>query len=212
VVASPPIMIDDHILIEAWRNGDNASAEVLIERYYDSIARFFASKAGNEADDLVQRTFLRCAEGIGRYRGDANFRAYLFGIARNVLYEHIRRRVRDGPVEPDFGASSLMDLAPGVSTIAAQRAEQRVLVMALQRIPLELQIVLELYYWEGLGVAELAEVLAIPAGTVKSRLHRARSLLRDAMERLPATPEEQRTVRALLQEWAADVRGLAGGD
>ena len=97
------------------------------------------------------------------------------------------------------GSSSIVDLAPGLSTIAIQRAEQRLLVEALQRLPLDLQMAIELYYWEELSVAELAEALEVPAGTVKSRLHRARELLREEMNRLPGSEQERENVRSMFQ-------------
>ncbi|HLU69098.1 MAG TPA: RNA polymerase sigma factor [Kofleriaceae bacterium] len=204
-------MSDDAELVAAWRGGDRAAGQTLIERHYDAITRFFASKAGDQADDLTQRTFMLCASSIEGFRADGSFRAFLFGIARNVLYEHIRRRVRDARAEPDFHVSSLADLAPGVATLASRRAEQRVLGLALQNIPLDLQILIELYYWEELRLEELAQMLGVPEGTVKSRLHRARTLLREAMGRVPSTPEEQDSASALLARWVAGVKGAAGG-
>jgi RNA polymerase sigma-70 factor (ECF subfamily) len=195
-------MTPDHDLLAAWAAGDRAAGAQLVERYYDGIVRFFANKASNDTDDLVQRTFLACAEGAANFRGQGSVRAYLFGIARNLLYEHIRARQRSGLADPDFRESALVDLAPGASTLAAQRADHRLLYAALQRIPLELQTLLELYYWEDLPVEELAQILDIPPGTVKSRLHRARRLLRESCERLPASPEESKGVRRLLASWA----------
>jgi len=176
--------VDDAALFAAWRGGDRASGEALIERHYDAIARFFRTKAGEHADDLVQRTFLVCAEPGASFRGEGSFRAFLFGVGRNVLFEHFRGRVRDGHGEPDFARSSIMDLAPGVATVAGKRAEQRLLLQALQHLPLEAQLLLELYYWEELSIDEVAAVLTIPPGTVKSRLHTARALLREALARL----------------------------
>lgn len=200
-------MMDDAALLAAWAQGDRPAGAALVERHYDSVVRFFRNKAGDEADDLVQRTFLATAEAAGRFRGQGSVRAWIFGIARNVLFEHIRRRVKDGRADPDFRASALVDLAPGVSTIAARRADQRVLLQALQRVPLELQVLLELYYWENLGVEELGQVLEIPTGTVKSRLHRARGLLRDAIEKVPASTQDTQSARFLLEEWARRVGG-----
>jgi RNA polymerase sigma factor (sigma-70 family) len=199
---------DDSEVAQAWRGGDRAAGEALIERHYDAIARFFASKAGDQAGDLTQRTFLLCSSSLDSFRGDGSFRAFLFGIARNVLFEHIRGRVRDGR-NVDVGESSIADLSPGVATLVSLRAEKRVLGLALQNIPLDLQLLLELYYWEELGVDELAEVMGTPPGTIKSRLHRARGLLREAMERVPSTPEELHSASALLAEWAAGVRRRA---
>ena len=182
----PASRSSDAAMLQSWREGDEGSGTALVERHYESILRFFRTKAGDEADDLVQQTFLRAVEGADRFRGDSTFRAFLFGIARNVLFEHIRRRVRDRKADPDFGVSSILDLNPRASTIALRMAEQRALIGALQQMPVEIQIVLELHYWEELSVAEVASAVEVPAGTVKSRLHRGRGLLRKAMEEAPA--------------------------
>jgi RNA polymerase sigma-70 factor (ECF subfamily) len=199
-------MIDDKEQIAAWANGDRAAGRALIAANYDAVVRFFRTKAGPDADDLVQRTFLRCNEHVGRFRGTGSFRAFLFGIARNVLLEHIRRRTRDRRNSPDFHEESLADLQPGVWTQAVARRQKRNLVAALTRIPVESQMLLELYYWEELSVAELSTALDIPAGTVKSRLHRARGQLQDAIARVPADPDDHRSASHLLDSWRARIR------
>jgi len=196
----------DRELLLAWRDGDLNAAEKLVTRHYDAIARFFSTKAGAEADDLVQQTFLRCGEGAGRYRGTHSVRAFLFGIARNVLYEHIRGKVRDRKSEPDFRESALLDLKPGVSTQADQREETRALVRALQQIPLESQVLLEAYYWEHLKVAELAAIFDVPIGTIKSRLHHARGELKHAITHLPPELGDRESVRLMVARWLGDMR------
>jgi RNA polymerase sigma factor (sigma-70 family) len=190
---------DDVELYARWQAGDENAAQTLVERYYDNVVRFFRTKVGPQADDLVQRTFLACAEG--GFRGESGFRSYLFGIARNILFEFFRGQRRDAKVDPDFSLSSVHELDPGLSTLAGARAEQRLLVAALQRIPLDIQVTLELFYWEDLSIDELAAALAIPPGTVKSRLHRGRALVREAMEKLPSTEQEKQSVRALISDW-----------
>lgn len=202
-------MTDDDRQFGAWRDGDRTAGEALIERHFDAIERFFATKAPDAREDLVQRTFLACAEAVKSYRAEGGFRAFLFGIARNVLFEHIRGRVRHGAQPADFSQSGIADLSPGVSTLTEYRAEQRSLVGALQRLPLELQLLVELYYWEELGVDELAAVLEVPPGTIKSRLHRARTLLAEAMAETPPESEEDGSVRALLLDWLAGVKARA---
>jgi RNA polymerase sigma-70 factor (ECF subfamily) len=199
---------DDASLLSAWATGDRGAGAALVERHYDAVVRFFRNKAGDDADDLVQRTFLACAEAAGRHPGVASVRAFLFGIARNVLYEHIRGRMRAQRIEPDFRESAILDLSPGVSTVAAKRAEQRTLLRALQHIPVELQLLLELYYWEGLGIEELAQVLEVPPGTVKSRLFRARGLLREAISKVESQPAITAEAEALLETWGKRAGGL----
>lgn len=193
-------MSDDADLYAAWRAGDKQAGQTLVTRYYDSVLRFFRTKVGPQADDLVQRTFLACAEG--GFRGESSFRSYLFGIARNILFKSFRGHQRDAMVDPDFTVSSVYELAPGPSTVAAQRTDQRLLLEALRRIPLEFQMLLELFYWEELSIAELAAVLELPDGTVKSRLRRGRTLLKEAIGHVPSSAEEKESVRVLLGEWA----------
>ncbi len=168
-------------LLAAWARGDRAAGERFVASQYDAVCRFFATKGGAYADDLVQQTFMACASSLGGWSGTSSGRAFLFGIARNVLFEHIRRRVRDGRRPTDFRTSALADLMPGIQTQASLQAERQRLALALQRIPLELQVVVELFYWEELSVGDLAQVVGVPPGTVKSRLFRARQLLKVAL-------------------------------
>lgn len=201
----------DSELLAQWRDGDASSGEALIERYYDSIVRFFRTKTHGDIDDLVQRTFLRCSEAIARFRGEGSFRAFLFGIARNVLLEKIRSRARHRQrVDPDLGVTSVRDLNPGISTAMWRKREKQAMVDALQHIPLDMQLILELFYWEELSVAELAETLEIPPGTVKSRLFRARKLLKEQMDQAPLAPELQRSVQAQFGHWVRSDDGPEG--
>lgn len=179
---------DDRSVLSAWQHGDTDAGHALVERHYESVLRFFRTKAGDHADDLVQQTFLRCLQSAERYRGESSFKSFLFGIARNVLFEHIREKTRDGNAPVDFGVSSILDLSPRASTLLFQRAAERALVQALQDMPVEIQIALELFYWEELSVEEIASAVETPPGTVKSRLHRGRTLLRKTLAEL-ADPE-----------------------
>src|SRR5687767_9859628 len=96
-------------LLEAWRGGDKPAGVELFERHFDAIYRFFRSKVDDAAEDLTQQTFLGCVRGKQVFRGDASFRTYLYTIARNRLYTHIRdRQRRDAVVE--IGEQSVADL------------------------------------------------------------------------------------------------------
>jgi RNA polymerase sigma factor (sigma-70 family) len=198
-------------LLEAWRGGDREAGGALFDRYFDVLARFFANKLGDGLDDLVQQTFLAAVEGRDRYRGDAPFRNYLLRIGHNILCKHYRQqRVRN--VEPDLSVSAIVDLDPSPSSIAVRRGEQVLLLQALRAIPFDCQVVLELAFWEHASLSEVAEILEIPVGTAKSRMRRAKQLLRERIEQLASSPAELERTSSDLAGWAAALRGLDDDD
>jgi RNA polymerase sigma factor (sigma-70 family) len=197
-------------LLEAWRGGDRRAGEQLFERHYAAVARFFRNKLEFGVDDLIQRTFLACVEGRERIRGEASFRTYLFAVARNLLGKHYRGRQRDGD-RIDLGVTSIHDLAPSPSVVVAEHEEQRLLLEALRRIPIDHQIVLELYYWERLTSAEIAGVLDVPHGTVRTRIRRAKQLLEEQLRALDAERAIVESTVANLESWAASLRKLLEG-
>lgn len=197
--------VADLELLEAWRAGDATAGGELFERHFAAVRRFFRNKIVGDPDDLIQKTFLALVEGRDRFRGEASFRRYLLGTANNVLRGHYRSKRRDAP-PIDFSEVSAIDLAPSPSEVFALGDEQRLVLEALRRIPLEFQIALELFYWEELPVLELAAVLDIPLGTVKTRLRRGRQLLEQKIAELAASPERLHTTLTDLDRWARGLR------
>ncbi len=186
----------DHELLAGWRSGDAKAGEALVTRHWESIARFFRTKIGDDGADLISQTFLACVESKDRIEGD-NIKAYLFGVARRRLADHFRKRAR-GP-EIDFALSSLADLGTGPATALDRQHRHEMLREGLARIPLDDQIALELAYFESLSTRELAGVLEIPENTVRSRLSRARAKLREVLSEI-ATPDEARLADSQLGE------------
>jgi RNA polymerase sigma-70 factor (ECF subfamily) len=172
----------DDELVEAWTGGDRAAGDELFSRHFDAIYRFFARKLHADVSDLVQRTFLGLAEARTRFRGEATVRTFLFVIARRELQQFFASRQRHEAL--DFSVSSLNDLGPSPSSILRRNDERSLLVAALRRIPVDLQIALELHYWESMSGAEIALVLELPEGTVRSRLRRGLEAVREEMEKL----------------------------
>jgi RNA polymerase sigma-70 factor (ECF subfamily) len=200
----------DGALLERWRAGDAAGGEALFEKYYPMVERFFLNKVTSGVADLVQETFIRCVESREKIRDDGRFRSYLFAIAYNVLSAHLRERYRGGGVL-DTSAVSVCDLAPGPGTLVARRREHRLLIEALRNIPIDEQVLLELHYWEQLTTEQMAEALAIPVGTVRGRLQRARARLEEAMRHLAESPRDLTSTLERLDEWAAECRQRLDG-
>lgn len=196
-------MVEDTALIEAFRAGDRQAGAQLFDRYYTSVARFFRNKVGpQEANDLIQNTFLACFESLDRMR-TTNFRSYVFAVGCNLLRKHFRSKRRH-PV--DFGTVSVFDIDPSPSSMMADSQRQQHLLDALRRIPIDHQVVLELFYWESMTAAEIAEVIEVPVGTVKTRIRRARQLLQEKMAVVARDgPASQCSVED-LDDWAGSLR------
>jgi RNA polymerase sigma factor (sigma-70 family) len=206
----PGSVVDDSDagLVEAWRGGDREAGRRLFERHYAAVARFFRNKVGEAGPDLIQRSFLACVEGRERFRHEASFRSYLFSIAYKVLCKHYREMRRDQSREEarvDFEEASVHQLGSMLGAVAA-RQEQRLLLEGLRRLPVDYQVVLELHYWEGMSGSELAEVLAIPVGTAKTRLRRGRELLEARLGELGSSTSLLQSTLANLDAWAAQLR------
>lgn len=197
----------DFELLERWRQGDREAGNDLFTRHFRAVFRFFRTKLDDElAEELSQVCFLACVDGRDKFRAASSFRTYLFAIARNQLFMHFRKRGRQVEVST-FETQSMADLGAGPSTLVAARAEQRLLLRALRRIPVDFQIAVELFYWEGLATREIATVLGVPEGTVRSRLTRAREHLATQMRALAESADLAESTIADFEQWARSLRG-----
>lgn len=200
-------MVSDEQLYAAWAGGDRRAGGLLIDRYLTSVHRFFAAKLSDTSatDDLVAKTFEVCAAQLGSFRGDGTVRAYIFAIAHNHLRNHLRSKQRVGerfePLE-----ISVADLDPTASSLLVGDEQRRLLLRALRLIPIDMQVAIELSYFEDMSRAEIAEVLGIPPGTVAGRLRRARELLERKIEEVAARGELRRTTVDSLSAWAERVK------
>ena len=201
-------MRSDDELHEAWRAGEETAGHELYGRYFPLVYRFFSNKVGDEMEDLVQQTFMACVSHRDRLRDGTSFRAFVLVVARNQLFKHLRRRYRAGqPI--DLAETSLADLGASPSVLVARRDEHRLVLAALRRITLDFQDIIELHYFEQLSGPELATVLDIPEGTVRSRLRRALEALRAELARLAQSPDQVESTISSLSQWAAEIRSLA---
>lgn len=167
----------DAELLSAWRAGDREAGEALMQRHYGSILRYFELNASWAADDLAQRTFMACIERADHVRDSAAFRAYLMGIARRQLALHQRELARSRALKSFDAPSQRTQL----STLLARSREQLLALRALATLPRQPQMLLILFYWDGVSTLDLADIFGVPTSTIRTRLQRARDLLRQRM-------------------------------
>lgn len=195
--------MQDAELLTRWRDGDQRAGSELFERHFESLFRFFCSKADAAAEDLTQETLMVCVANADRIEHAGAFRAYMFGTARNVLLRHYGRKQQRAT--EDLGASSVAELAPGPSSIVVRREEERILLEALRRLPLDYQIAVELHHFEHLSGPEIASVLGIPEGTVRSRIRRARLQLEQKIRELTDSPVLLESTLTRLDDWTVEI-------
>ena len=171
----------DEALYAAWRDGDASAGNELATRYGAQLARFFANKVPEHADDLCQRTFLGCMTASKELQ--RSFRALLFGIARKQLLRHFEGRgMLKG--EEMMSQVSIADLRTTPTQRIAKDQAKDLLHRALAALPVDSQIALELRYWRKLSAEEIGEVLGLSAPGARTRVHRARAQLRETYEKM----------------------------
>ena len=200
----------DLALLLAWRGGDDGAGNELLGQYFQPLRRFFVNKAApDDVADLIQQTMLGCVRGTERFRGDSAFKTYLFNIARRTLaFHHRGNRNKDGRNDPlDLDAVSVRDLVPGPSTILAKNREHQLMIEALRAIPLDDQIMLELYYWEDMTAPQISQMYEMGVPAVRGRLKRAKAAFRAALTQLGSGQAPSMTLSRLeARSWVEEVR------
>ncbi|HEX3851802.1 MAG TPA: sigma-70 family RNA polymerase sigma factor [Polyangiaceae bacterium] len=190
----------DRELFDQFRAGDQRAGDLLISRHQLALQGFFARRAPDSARDLAQETWLQCLRSQESYRGEASFRTFLFALAHNVLRYHLRNRAAR---QLDLSISSLTDSRPSPSSLVHRRFELGVLQLGLAGLDEEHRMLLELTYEEQLTSEQLSELLDVPSATVRTRLRRAKELLRERVEEFTTQdPRLRETSLETLDLWA----------
>ena len=172
-------MEPDEILIERALQGDVSAFEELVERHRGIVFRVAARIVGiDEAEDVSQDAFLRAFHRLDQYRGTATFRTWLLQITQNTALNALASR-RRRPAEAAENPPEAPDPDPlrqPVTELERRERQQR-LEHKLATLRPEYRSLLVLRDLEGLSYNEIADVLEMPLGSVKGRLHRARSEL-----------------------------------
>lgn len=200
-------MDTDFQLLDRWQRGDKSAGNQLFQRYFDNLYRFFRNKLESGADELVQATLFACVRHRDRFRRQSSFRTYLFTIARHELYAHLRSLKRRRS-DIDFNEVSVADLQTTPTRRIARDQQRQQLLVAMRSLPVEQQVMLELYYWEDMNSGEIAEVMGVSAQALRARLSRARKALGARMEKMAETPLPAEATLEDLDAWARQMRGL----
>ncbi len=174
----------DSTLLQAWQHGHGTAGQWLFARYLAGVRKFFRRTVRpQDAEDLVQRTFVALLEASRRFRGDGTVATLVGAIARRQLWKFIRDRRRRPEKRPVFEAVGGAMAERSASSWISASEERSALRAALAELPDEHRVVLELFYWDELATGEIAEQLAVSPVTVRTRLHRARALLEMRLRR-----------------------------
>jgi RNA polymerase sigma-70 factor (ECF subfamily) len=175
----------DGALVARAQRGDDAAFSELVQRHASRLLNMVSHLVGSreDAEDLVQETFVQAYRGLGTYQGRSQFFTWLYRIATNrAISTHRKRRLetvqrREALVWEQQPGRERSD--PGTAVIEAEETQR--VQHAIARLPEDRRAVLVLRDIDGLDYAEIAEILQLPAGTVRSRLHRARLELRELL-------------------------------
>jgi RNA polymerase sigma-70 factor, ECF subfamily len=184
-VRAPVLEDPDRELVARWRGGDLTAFEALVRRHENRVFRLLVRMLGSrsEAEDVAQETFLNLHRHGHRFRGDARFSTFVYRVAANAALNRRRSLGRSHARERSLAMSEPGGIAAPLSPLDPEReaagAQVRSRVQeALLSLSPALRLPLVLYDIEGLGYAEVARILELAEGTVKSRIHRARQALR----------------------------------
>lgn len=184
--------IDERLLIERCKAGDREAFDVLVRAYEKRVYNLAYRLSGSydEANDISVDAFLRVFQAIHLFRGDAHFSTWLFRIVTNVYLDR-RKRVRNKQhlsleeyieLEENSVARQVEDPAPGPQEAVENQQKSQILQTAIDELPDYQRAMVILYHTEGLSYEEIAAVFSLPIGTVKSRLNRARLILKNKLE------------------------------
>ena len=185
----------DWELVQRTRSGDRDAFRELVERYQRKIAALALGMLRNREDalDIVQESFAKAYQNLGRFKGDSSFYTWLYRIAFNLCVDHQRRESKAGGISLEGDERG--EGGPAVPPLDGVRTDQpferardaeiaRRMAEAIGELTPEHRAVILLREVEGLSYEEISQVLQCPKGTVMSRLHYARQKLQARLQGL----------------------------
>lgn len=178
-------MTDDRLLLQRAQEGDRQAFEALVGLHSRGVYNLALGYTGrhHDAEEITQTVFVKVWKALPQFRGGSAFSTWLYRMTLNACTDHYRReKKRQGDLsldDPDL--APIRDTSPSPEEIVLRREEQAILRKALAELAEPHRVILILREMDGLDYKEIAQVLEIEVGTVKSRLARARRALRDKL-------------------------------
>ena len=165
---------EDSLLIKKMKNGDTSAIEVFIRKYYPDILKYCERHTSSKEDamDLTQEVFMRFFSNFSSYKHYGKAKNYLYVIAGNLCINHYKSRKDNVTFDENFHAK--------FESVSIE--ERMSLKDSVQNLPLSLQTVIELYYYQGLKIREISKILNISIPLVKYRLSQAKKQIKTTME------------------------------
>ena len=178
---------DDVLLVTASKRGDQDAFAQLVQRHQRRVFNliFRMLQDYEEASEITQETFLAAWQALPSFRGDARFSTWLYRIAYNSALKQLEQRKRDRQLQTAMQAEQMLADAGNEGRIERElelRARQEFIRENLATLPAKYRIVLVLRHIQDLTYEEMAEILTVPIGTIKTHLFRARNLLKERLE------------------------------
>jgi RNA polymerase sigma-70 factor (ECF subfamily) len=184
--------LSETVLLERCKRGDSTAWDTLIRRYEKSVYKFAYSLCRNheEAGDIAGQVFLRLYQNLHTFRNEASFTSWLFRIVRNTYLDLCVRPAHRGHLSLDASPNNdneptagrdIMDPSPSPETMCMEHETAQLLAKAIHHLPAYQRQVLRMYHTEGKSYEEIAATTGLSIGTVKSRLNRARTMLRERL-------------------------------
>lgn len=173
------------LLVVRCQRGDNGAFRELVSTWERPLLYYIRRLLGSQDIewDVLQEVWLRVFRAIASLREPRTLPVWLYRIARNTAMRHLRDKYSDPPIEPALTDLDAVEVEIDQRLhLAGDDAEQ--VHRALKQIPLPWREVLTLHFLEDMSVAEVAQVIGCPAGTVKSRLYHAKRALREALQKM----------------------------
>jgi|SRR5690606_25120015 RNA polymerase sigma factor, sigma-70 family len=171
--------------VEAVNEADDRLFRELVQEHSGKLQRFIIKHIGNisEAEDIAQQAFLEAARSYRTFRGESQLSTWLYGIALNLVRNYLSRAPeRRYEFLGEDGLDGMVDEDAGPEQTVARAQTLRLLQEALDELPESMRSILLLVGLDNLSYEEAAAMLTVPIGTVRSRLSRARSALRDKLQ------------------------------